>query len=175
MLLTTSQGNVELELFENEAPNTVANFINLVDKGFYNGLRFHRVIPDFMIQGGCPNSRNENSPLAGTGGPGYHIKCESSAPNARRHFSGSLSMAHAGKDTGGSQFFITHLPTPHLDRPNPNAHTVFGRVVSGLDVVRKMQPNDSIISAKVERKRAHEYTPVTIPDPDQPGVAPVGK
>lgn len=164
--METSQGDIVLELFENEAPNTVANFISLAESGFYDGLAFHRVIPSFMAQGGCPNSREGNPAPAGTGGPGYNIKCECYKPNARRHFAGSISMAHAGRDTGGSQFFITHLPTPHLDREvNPSSvHTVFGRVVEGLDVVCKIQKDDVIKKVTVIRKRNHEYKPETIPE-----------
>lgn len=162
--LMTSRGEIILELFENEAPNTVANFISLVEKKYYDGLTFHRVLPNFMAQGGCPFSKTDPE-LAGSGGPGYGIKCEAYRPDARRHFSGSLSMAHAGKDTGGSQFFITHLPTPHLDRElNPESvHTVFGRVLEGLDVARAIQAKDVIESATVIRKRSHDYTPQTIP------------
>ncbi len=158
----TSRGDIVIELFENEAPNTVANFVSLVEKKFYDGLKFHRVIPNFMAQGGCPLSKT-NPQRAGSGGPGYNIKCEAYSPNARRHFSGSLSMAHAGRDTGGSQFFITHLPTPHLDREvtPTSVHTVFGRVIEGLDVARALQKNDEIISATVTRKRNHEYVPET--------------
>lgn len=168
VLMKTSKGDMLLELFENQAPNTVANFISLVEKEFYNGLRFHRVIPGFMAQGGDPLSRDENA-VAGSGGPGYRIKCEVFRQDARRHFSGTLSMAHAGVDTGGSQFFITHLPTPHLDKDiGATAHTVFGRVVEGLDIVRALQPNDEIISAEVVRKRSHEYKPETFPEVEPP-------
>jgi len=164
--ITTSRGKIVLELFENEAPNTVANFVSLVDSKFYDGLAFHRVLPNFMAQGGCPNSKKGSTMPAGSGGPGYNIKCEAYAENARRHFAGSISMAHAGRDTGGSQFFITHLPTPHLDREiNPQSvHTVFGRVIEGLDTLRAVQPNDVIESAKVLRKRNHEYKPETQPE-----------
>jgi cyclophilin family peptidyl-prolyl cis-trans isomerase len=166
VLLKTGRGNVTLELFENEAPNTVANFISLVEKKFYDGTKFHRVIPTFMAQGGDPNTRPGAVGQPGTGGPGYVIKCECYAPNKRRHFAGSLSMAHAGKDSGGSQFFITHLPTPHLDGESqpPSFHTVFGRVVEGMDVVLAMQPGDAIESATMLRKRNHEYKPVTQQD-----------
>jgi cyclophilin family peptidyl-prolyl cis-trans isomerase len=157
VLLKTDKGDIELELFENEAPNTVANFITLVDKGFYNGLTFHRVLADFMAQGGDPKGD-------GTGGPGYNIPDECKKPNHRLHFRGSLSMAkEARPDSGGSQFFITFVPTSHLD----SVHTVFGRVISGIDVLAKIQrrnpdtPNspdpDKIIEAKVLRKRPHEY------------------
>ena len=124
-LIETEKGNIELELYDKEAPNTVANFEKLANSGFYNGLTFHRVIPDFVIQGGCPEG-------TGTGGPGYTIKCEI---NPHKHGTGALSMAHAGKDTGGSQFFITHSPQPHLD----GVHTVFGKVVKGMDVVNKIE------------------------------------
>ena len=110
VLLKTTKGDIELELFENEAPNTVANFISLVEKGFYNGLTFHRVLPNFMAQGGDPTGN-------GSGGPGYSIACECYQPNHRLHFRGSLSMAHAGRDTGGSQFFLTFMPTGLPRRP----------------------------------------------------------
>jgi peptidyl-prolyl cis-trans isomerase B (cyclophilin B) len=127
-IIETDKGNIELTLFEKEAPNTVANFEKLANSGFYNGLTFHRVIPDFVIQGGCPKGN-------GTGGPGYTIKCEI---NPHIHGTGALSMAHAGKDTGGSQFFITHSPQPHLD----GVHTVFGKVVKGMEVVNAIKPGD---------------------------------
>lgn len=112
---------IEIELYPKEAPETVANFEKLIKDGFYDGLTFHRVIPGFVSQGGCPKG-------TGTGGPGYTIKCETSG-NPHKHEAGSLSMAHAGKDTGGSQFFIVHEPQPHLD----GKHTVFGKVTSGLE------------------------------------------
>jgi cyclophilin family peptidyl-prolyl cis-trans isomerase len=124
----TSQGDIVIELFENQAPNTVANFISLVRKGFYNGLNFHRVLPGFMAQGGDPKGD-------GSGGPGYSIPCECARPDHRLHFRGTLSMAHRGRDTGGSQFFLTFVPTPHLD----GKHTAFGRVVEGMDVLAKLQ------------------------------------
>ena len=127
-IIETDKGNIELTLFDKEAPNTVANFEKLVNDGFYNGLTFHRVLPNFVIQGGCPKGN-------GTGGPGYTIKCEI---NEHKYGTGAISMAHAGKDTGGSQFFITHSPQPHLD----GVHTVFGKVVKGMDVVNKIQAND---------------------------------
>ena len=162
VLIKTSKGDVLIELFENEAPNTVANFISLVESKAYDGMSFHRVIPNFMIQGGDPNSKDADPGNDGQGGPGYTIDCECYSENARKHFSGSLSMAHRGKDTGGSQFFITHLPTSHL---NTNAeqkrgHTVFGRVVEGLDIVRSIQMGDLLDEATVVRKRDHEYKPV---------------
>ncbi|WP_462273611.1 peptidylprolyl isomerase [Methanohalophilus sp.] len=127
-IIETDKGDIVLELFENDAPRTVANFEKLIKQGFYNGLNFHRVIPDFVIQGGCPKGD-------GTGGPGYTIKCEI---NPRKHTKGALSMAHAGKDTGGSQFFITHSPQSHLD----GMHTVFGKVIDGMDVVYNIKPGD---------------------------------
>jgi cyclophilin family peptidyl-prolyl cis-trans isomerase len=165
--LTTSAGDMVVELFENEAPNAVANFIALVEKGFYDGTPFHRVIGGFMAQGGDPTG-------TGTGGPGHAIACECDKPGARQHFLGSLSMAHAGKNTGGSQFFLTFRPTEHLD----GKHTVFGRVIEGLDVlprIRRTQDDegrpvagvepDRITKAVVVRKRNHPYEPVTLPDP----------
>src|SRR5690606_32376318 len=163
--MTTGKGDSVLELFDNEAPNTVANIISLSEKCFYDGLTFHRYLPSFMAQGGCPNTREGATGQPGRGGPGYNIECEAYDPNARRHFSGMLSMAHAGRDTGGSQFFITHLPTPHLDQEvNPQSvHTVFGRVVEGLDVVRSLEVDDPIEKVEVVRKRNHEYEPVTQP------------
>lgn len=163
--LTTTKGDIEILMLENEAPNTVANFISLVEKKYYDGLKFHRVIPGFMAQGGCPNSR-DNPANAGQGGPGYTIACECYQKNARRHFAGSLSMAHAGKDSGGSQFFLTHLPTNHLN-PEPGkamgSHTVFGRTIKGLEVIQSLEVDDEILSAVVVRKRNHEYVPVTVP------------
>ncbi len=158
--METTKGTITLELFENEAPNTVANFISLVEKGYYNGSPFHRVINNFMAQGGMPGKG-----FGGTTGPGYTIDCECYRPDARRHFAGTLSMAHAGKNTGGSQFFITHLPTEHLDkdvRPE-SVHTVFGRVLTGMNVVAELEQGDKILSAKVLRKRNHPYVPKTNP------------
>ncbi len=128
--MATDKGDIVLELFPAEAPGTVANFTKLAESGFYNGLTFHRVIPNFVIQGGCPKGD-------GTGGPGYTIKCET-AGNPHKHVRGSLSMAHAGKDTGGSQFFICHSPQPHLD----GKHTVFGQVIEGLDIVDAVRAGD---------------------------------
>lgn len=136
-IIETEKGTIELELFEKDAPNTVANFEKLIKEGFYDGLTFHRVIPDFVIQGGCPNGN-------GTGGPGYTIKCETEG-NPNKHGTGALSMAHAGKDTGGSQFFITHSPQPHLD----GVHTVFGQVIDGMDVVYKIKAGDKMLKLKV--------------------------
>ena len=139
VIFETDKGKITFELFSNDAPNTVDNFIKLVDDGFYNGLAFHRVIPGFMAQGGCPNTREGSNGMPGTGGPGYSIKCEI---NPRKHLKGSLSMAHAGKDTGGSQFFIVYEPQPHLD----GVHTVFGKT-ENMDVVLKLTNGSRISKA----------------------------
>lgn len=130
----TSKGVMKLNFFENDAPGTVANFCKLAKEGFYDGLTFHRVIPNFVIQGGCPDG-------TGAGGPGYKIKCETKGGN-QYHDRGVLSMAHAGKDTGGSQFFICHSRenTAHLD----GVHTVFGKVYEGLDVIDEIRRGDEI-------------------------------
>jgi len=141
-IMDTAVGKVSLELFENDAPNTVANFVKLINEGFYNGLTFHRVIDGFMAQGGCPNSRKGSSGMPGTGGPGYNIDCEI---NKNKHLPGSLSMAHAGKNTGGSQFFIVHESQPHLD----GVHTVFGQT-KDMDVLLKIENGTEIISISVE-------------------------
>lgn len=134
--IRTAKGVMIVEFFENDAPKTVANFVKLAKDGFYNGLNFHRVIPDFVIQGGCPDG-------TGAGGPGYSIDCELTGEN-QYHDKGVLSMAHAGRNTGGSQFFICHsrTNTSHLDRN----HTCFGKVVEGLDVIDAIQPKDGIES-----------------------------
>ncbi|KKK37820.1 peptidylprolyl isomerase [Mesobacillus campisalis] len=129
---------IEFELYPNEAPGTVANFEKLANEGFYNGLNFHRVIPGFVSQGGCPHG-------TGTGGPGYTIKCETEG-NPHKHEAGALSMAHAGKDTGGSQFFIVHDPQPHLN----GVHTVFGKVTSGLEAAKAMRNGDVMEKVVVE-------------------------
>ena len=139
VIFETNEGEITFELFSNDAPNTVNNFIKLVNDGFYNGLAFHRVIPGFMAQGGCPNTREGSNGMPGTGGPGYSIKCEI---NPRKHLKGSLSMAHAGKDTGGSQFFIVYEPQPHLD----GVHTVFGKT-ENMDVVLKLTNGSRISKA----------------------------
>ena len=120
VLMNTDKGQLTIDLFHNDAPKTVENFLKLVKDGFYDGLSFHRVINGFMAQGGCPNTREGSTGIPGTGGPGYSINCEI---NPNKHVAGSLSMAHAGKDTGGSQFFLVHSPQPHLD----GVHTVFGK------------------------------------------------
>tara|TARA_B100000700_G_scaffold29497_6_gene28382 strand:+ start:3499 stop:4629 length:1131 start_codon:yes stop_codon:yes gene_type:complete len=158
--LTTSKGEIDIELYENEAPETVGNFINLVEQGYYDGLKFHRVLQNFMAQTGCPKGD-------GSGGPGYFIYCECLTRNDyRRFFTGTLGMAHGGPNTGGSQFFITFRPTGNLN----GKHTCFGRVFKGLDIVKeitkvnpdkpdaKAQP-DKIIKAEVLRKRDHDYVP----------------
>ena len=159
--IETTKGTIVVELFENEAPNTVANFVSLVESHFYDGTPFHRVIPGFMAQGGDPTG-------TGTSGPGYTIACECDLPGARKHFLGSLSMAHAGKNTGGSQFFLTFAPTEHLD----GRHTVFGRVIEGFEILPKItrtegpqaRPSkDKILKAEIIRKRDHEYKPKTTP------------
>ena len=142
VIFETDEGKITFELYSNDAPNTVDNFIKLVNEGFYNGLTFHRVIPGFMAQGGCPNTREGSNGMPGTGGPGYSIKCEI---NSKKHLKGSLSMAHAGKDTGGSQFFIVYEPQPHLD----GVHTVFGKT-EDMDVVLKLT-NGSRISKAYSR------------------------
>jgi peptidyl-prolyl cis-trans isomerase B (cyclophilin B) len=142
-VMETGRGTIELELFADEAPNTVANFEKLANAGFYDGTKFHRVIPNFMIQGGDPYSKTGKGPV-GTGGPGYKIKCETHL-NVHRHVAGTLSMAHAGKDTGGSQFFICHAAQPHLD----GVHTVFGQVTTGMDVVQAIKQNDEVKSIRV--------------------------
>lgn len=133
-IIRTEKGDMNVEFFEKDAPGTVENFVNLSRDGFYDGLTFHRVIPDFVIQGGCPKGD-------GTGGPGYSIDCELDGEN-QYHDRGVLSMAHAGRDTGGSQFFICHSRknTAHLDRK----HTVFGKVVEGLDVIDDIRQGDVI-------------------------------
>ena len=133
----TDRGPIKVELAADKAPLTVANFVNLAKRGFYDGLKFHRVINDFMIQGGCPQG-------TGTGGPGY--KFEDEANNGLRHERGVLSMANAGPNTNGSQFFITHVATPWLN----GKHTVFGKVVEGLDAVDAVKQGDTIKSVKIE-------------------------
>lgn len=132
--IKTAKGTMKVEFYEKDAPNTVDNFVKLSEKGFYDGLTFHRVIPNFVIQGGCPNG-------TGAGGPGHTIDCELDGEN-QYHERGVLSMAHAGRNTGGSQFFICHSRdnTAHLDRN----HTVFGKVTEGLDVIDAIQAGDKI-------------------------------
>lgn len=132
--IITEKGTMKVEFFEKDAPNTVKNFVDLSEKGFYDGLTFHRVIPNFVIQGGCPEG-------TGRGGPDYHIDCELTGDN-QYHDRGVLSMAHAGRNTGGSQFFICHSRdnTSHLDRN----HTCFGKVTEGLDVIDDIRAGDKI-------------------------------
>ncbi len=141
-LINTDKGTMKVEFFAKDAPGTVANFVKLAKDGYYNGLNFHRVIPNFVIQGGCPDG-------TGAGGPGYTIKCELDGDN-QYHDKGVLSMAHAGRDTGGSQFFICHSRdnTSHLDRN----HTCFGKVVEGLDVIDLIQQGDKINSIEVNEE-----------------------
>ncbi len=138
--ITTDQGTLKVEFFEKDAPNTVANFVKLAKEGFYNGLKFHRVIPGFVAQGGCPQG-------IGSGGPGYNIDCELNGEN-QFHDKGVLSMAHAGRNTGGSQFFLVHSreATSHLDRQ----HTCFGKVTEGLDLVTQIAQGDTFSVEIVE-------------------------
>ena len=136
-IFDTARGPIRVELLPDQAPLTVANFVNLARRGFYDGLGFHRVIADFMVQGGCPEG-------SGRGGPGYRFEDETG--NGVRHERGVLSMANAGPNTNGSQFFITHVATPWLD----GKHTVFGKVVEGLDVVDAIAQGDAIHSVKIE-------------------------
>lgn len=169
----TSKGKIVFELFEDHAPNTVANAISLVEGGKYDGIAFHRVINGFMAQGGDPNTLDDDPSNDGYGGPGYSIKCECYEPGPRMHFRGSLSMAHSGQDTGGSQFFITHLPTDWLNartEPDKGGHTVFGRVIEGMKVAAALRRGDKITKATVLRKRPHEYKPEITPDekPEEP-------
>ena len=140
-LMQTDKGLIEIELFTKDAPNTVSNFEKLVKEGFYDGLSFHRVIPGFMAQGGCPNTRTGAKGVPGTGGPGYTIDCEI---NSNKHLPGSLSMAHAGKNTGGSQFFLVHEAQPHLD----GVHTVFGST-KNMDIVLSLTNGSKITKVTI--------------------------
>ena len=137
--INTDKGTMVVEFYEKDTPNTVSNFVKLAKEGFYNDLNFHRVIPGFVIQGGCPNGN-------GMGGPGYKIDCELNGEN-QFHDRGVLSMAHAGRNTGGSQFFIVHTrnATQHLDRN----HTCFGKIIEGLDTIEKIQQGDKF-SVEIE-------------------------
>ncbi len=152
-IIDTNKGKIIVKLFPKDAPNTVANFAHLANSGFYDGLKFHRVIPGFMAQGGCPYSKT-NPSLAGTGGPGWSIPCETD--NRVKHNRGALSMAHAGKDTGGSQFFITFVETPHLD----GVHTVFGNIreddLESFKNLDSIVQNDDIKSIRVVEKLEDE-------------------
>jgi peptidyl-prolyl cis-trans isomerase B (cyclophilin B) len=138
-IIKTNKGEMHVTFYEKDAPNTVTNFVKLAKSGYYDGLKWHRVIPDFVIQGGCPNSRDGANGMPGTGGPGYKIDCELTGEN-QHHERGVLSMAHAGKNTGGSQFFVCHSRrnTAHLDR----VHTCFGIVTEGLDVLDDIRQGD---------------------------------
>jgi peptidyl-prolyl cis-trans isomerase B (cyclophilin B) len=148
--IETNRGTLTAELYDKEAPSTVENFEKLANSGFYDGVKFHRVIPGFVVQGGDPLSRDlpAGDPRIGTGGPGYKIKCET-AGNPHRHELGALSMAHAGKDTGGSQFFIvlSEESTKHLN----GVHTVFGKITGGTDLIPKLQKNDVMTKVRVAR------------------------
>jgi cyclophilin family peptidyl-prolyl cis-trans isomerase len=189
--LSTTQGDIVLELFENEAPGTVGNFISLVENGYYNDRIFHRVLDGFMAQGG--GYKLEDGKEIGGEGPGYNIKCECYTPDRRQHFTGSVSMAHRGKDTGGGQFFLTFSRTSGLDSkfpPDPRlaAHTCFGRVIEGFDVLDKLtrthidrstptelkeEPipgitKDKIIGTEMIRKRDHPYQPDKVEADEKP-------
>lgn len=143
--ITTEKGDIWIELFNNETPNTVSNFVTLANDGFYNDLNFHRVIPGFMAQGGCPNK-------TGTGGPDWAIECETNA-SKQVHHKGSLSMAHAGRNTGGSQFFLCFVPCPHLD----GGHTVFGEInkedQESFDTLDDISQEDKIISIEIKESK----------------------
>jgi peptidyl-prolyl cis-trans isomerase B (cyclophilin B) len=145
-IIKTSKGEMKVEFYDKDAPKTVANFTKLVKAGYYDGLKFHRVLPDFVIQGGCPNTREGEKGMPGTGGPGYSIDCETKGEN-QHHERGVLSMAHAGKNTGGSQFFVCHSRnnTSHLD----GVHTCFGKVIEGLDVIDDIRQDDDILSMTI--------------------------
>ena len=145
-IIKTEKGDMTVEFYDQDAPNTVANFIKLAKSGYYDGLTFHRVIPDFVIQGGCPNTREGATGMPGTGGPGYKIDCELDGEN-QFHDRGVLSMAHAGRNTGGSQFFVCHSRnnTAHLDRN----HTCFGKVIENVDVVDDIRQGDRILTVEV--------------------------
>ena len=145
-VIKTNKGDMKVTLYTEDAPKTVANFVKLAKDGYYNGLKWHRVIPDFVIQGGCPNSREGSNGIPGTGGPGYQIDCELDGGN-QFHDRGVLSMAHAGRNTGGSQFFVCHSRnnTAHLDRN----HTCFGKVTEGLDVLDDIRQGDSIEAIEI--------------------------
>ena len=146
--IETNKGSITVELFEKDAPGTVANFEKLANSGFYDGIRFHRVIPGFVVQGGCPNAKIGGTPKGppGTGGPGWKIKCETKG-NPQSHKVGALSMAHAGKDTGGSQFFLvlSEDSTRHLN----GVHTVFGQITQGIDIMNQLTDRDHMVSVKV--------------------------
>lgn len=159
--IATSKGDMIVELFEDEVPNTVANIITLAEQGFYKGMSFHRIINGFMAQGGCPNSKRDASGMPGTGGPGYRFNDEFAA-SLKHNKRGVLSMANSGPNTNGSQFFICFIPTPHLD----NRHAVFGQVTQGLEVLDKLEaigtqsgkPQENVtFNIEVVSKRDHNY------------------
>ena len=144
----TNKGTITAEMYEKDAPGTVANFEKLANEGYYDSIQFHRVIPDFVVQGGCPNAKIGGKPKGppGTGGPGWTIKCETKG-NPQTHKVGALSMAHAGKDSGGSQFFmvLSESSTKHLN----GVHTVFGQITGGLDVMKQLTQNDHMVTVRV--------------------------
>ncbi len=145
-IIKTEKGDMTVEFYEKDAPKTVQNFKKLAKEGFYDGVSFHRVIPNFVIQGGCPNSKQGAQGMPGTGNPGYHIDCELLGDN-QYHDRGVLSMAHAGRNTGGSQFFIclSRENTAHLDRN----HTCFGKVVKNVNIVDQIRQNDKILEIEI--------------------------
>ena len=145
-ILETNRGTIELELYTKDCPETTGNFIKLVKEGFYDGLTFHRVIANFMVQFGCPFSRPGSKGMPGTGGPGYKFPDEVSALRKPHDGPGVLSMANAGPNTNGSQFFITHLATPHLN----GKHGVFGKVLKGMDVVNAIRQGDTVTKATIK-------------------------
>jgi cyclophilin family peptidyl-prolyl cis-trans isomerase len=155
--IITPKGIIKIELFEDQAPNTVANFISLADAKFYHGSTFHRVLPNFMAQGGDPNTKSGTTGNPGMGNPGYYIADEFEREDSRKHFAGSLSMAKQDgvPNSGGCQFFVTHTPTTWLN----GQHTVFGRVTEGLSVARNLEQGDRIEAVMILRKRDHEYVP----------------
>lgn len=141
-IIETKYGDIVIDFFD-EVTNTVKNFVSLAESGFFDGLTFHRCIPDFVAQGGCPQG-------TGTGGPGYFIPCETekNTKNEHKHLRGALSMAHGGKDTGGSQFFLVRAPQPHLD----GNHTVFGNIIEGLEIIDKLLNGDKMNKVIIEDK-----------------------
>ena len=163
--IQTAKGSILIELFEDDAPNTVANFISLIQSDYYDGIAFHRFEPNFMIQGGCPNTKSGEGTY-GTGGPGYTIADECKGDNARLHFADSVAMAKtSAPDTGGSQFYLNHRPTTWLN----NRHTVFGRVLEGRDVACKLRKDDLIEDITIVRLReGSTYVPQTIADAKAP-------
>jgi len=159
--IETSRGTIVIELFEDHAPNTVANFIDLSGRNFYDGTRFHRVLPGFMAQGGDPNSRVGASGMPGGGGPGYRIADEHRGDVRRNHFTGSVAMAKTpAPDTGGSQFYISFIATPHLN----GQHTVFGHVIDGKEIAMALKQDDEIVATRILRKRDRDYTVETLPE-----------